>query len=223
MTPRLSRYARLTAAFFTLLGAAAGAHAQTAPAGGGAAPVPSAYDRIWARFTQLYKDDGNPVVQQVLFSGRFHQDFVVVDADHGDLRESNVRRLRLGPRITLFRNFTLHAEVELNPQERNPFYTRVSDAYLQWNQSSRLVLTFGKQAMPFTNEGATSSRELLTIDRSAIGNNIWFPQEYLPGVSAAGRVRAEARTTVPSPSVTSRVQRRSGGRLVVARRKARTP
>jgi phosphate-selective porin OprO/OprP len=96
--------------------------------------------------------------------------------------------MRLGPRITLFRTVTLHAEVEVNPQERDPFYMRLTDAYLQWNPSSRLVFTFGKQALPFTNEGATSSRELLTIDRSAIGNNIWFPQEYLPGVSVSGRI-----------------------------------
>jgi phosphate-selective porin OprO/OprP len=172
------------------MSAAAPAQAQTASAqtSSGAKPEPSTYDRLWASFTQIYRNDKNPVVQQVLFSGRFHHDFAVVDADQGDLDESNVRRLRLGPRITLFRKFTLHTEVEVNPQERNPFYMRLTDAYLQWNKSSRLVFTFGKQALPFTNEGATSSRELLTIDRSAIGNNIWFPQEYLPGVSVSGRI-----------------------------------
>jgi phosphate-selective porin OprO/OprP len=46
----------------------------------------------------------------------------------------------------------------------------------------------GKHAAPFTSDGATSSRELLTIDRSIIGQNIWFPQEYIPGVSASGRI-----------------------------------
>jgi phosphate-selective porin OprO/OprP len=187
MTPRASA-TKLVAAFLVICGLAPAALAQTAPAAAGAKPEPSTYDKIWASFTQLYKDDRNPVVQQVLFSGRFHHDFAVVDADQGDLDESNVRRLRLGPRITLFRKFTLHAEVEVNPQEHNPFYMRFTDAYVQWNQSSRLVLTVGKQAVPFTNEGATSSRELLTIDRSAIGNNIWFPQEYLPGVSVSGRI-----------------------------------
>jgi phosphate-selective porin OprO/OprP len=189
--PRLTRGARLFAACAALLiGAAVQAQAQTASAqtSGGAKPEPSPYDRLWASFTQIYRNDKNPVVQQVLFSGRFHHDFAVVDADQGDLDESNIRRMRLGPRITLFRKLTLHAEVEVNPQERNPFYMRFTDAYLQWNKSSRLVFTFGKQAVPFTNEGATSSRELLTIDRSAIGNNIWFPQEYLPGVSVSGRI-----------------------------------
>jgi phosphate-selective porin OprO/OprP len=166
---------------------AADASAQT-PGASGAKPEPSTYDRIWATFTQWYKDDTNPVVQQVLFTGRYQHDFAAIDADQGNLEEWNVRRMRLGPRITLFRTFTLHAEVEVNPQERDPFYMRLTDAYLQWNKSSRLVFTFGKQGVPFTIDGATSSKELLTIDRSNLANNIWFPQEYMPGVSVSGRI-----------------------------------
>ena len=45
----------------------------------------------------------------------------------------------------------------------------------------------GKQSVPFTQEGATSSKELITIDRSNLVNNIWFTQEYMPGVSISGR------------------------------------
>ncbi len=129
-----------------------------AQASGGQKPEASTYSKIWATFTQWYKNDSNPVVQQVLFTGRYQQDFAAIDADQGDLEEWNVRRLRLGPRITLFRTFTLHTEVELNPQERDPFYVRLTDAYVQWNKSSRLAMTFGKQGVPFTSEGATSSR-----------------------------------------------------------------
>ena len=152
---------------------------------GGANPE-STFDRIW-KFAEWYEDDENPVIQRVLFSGRFQHDFAAIDADEGDLDEWNVRRLRLGPRMTLFRRLTLHGEVELNPQERDPFYVRFTDLYAQWSRSSRLALTVGKQGVPFTIEGATSSKELITIDRSNLANNIWFPQEYLPGVSASGR------------------------------------
>jgi phosphate-selective porin OprO/OprP len=146
----------------------------------------SVYDRIWT-FSQVYENPENPVVQRVLFTGRFHQDFVVADADQGDHKEANLRRLRLGPRVTLFRRLQVHAEVELNPQERDPTYVRFTDFYGQWTQNPQVVLTVGKQAVPFTLDGATSSRELLTIDRSNLANNIWFPQEYLPGVSLSGR------------------------------------
>ncbi len=162
---------------------AAAAFAQTAAA----KKEPSAYDRIWGKFTEWYADDTNPIVQRVLLSGRFHYDFATIDSDQGDHDEWNVRRLRIGPRITLFRTFTFHAELELDPQRHDPFYVRFTDLYLMWTKSPRFVLTVGKQSAPFTVDGATSSRELLTIDRSNLANNIWFPQEYIPGVSVSGR------------------------------------
>ena len=65
---------------------------------------------------------------------------------------------------------------------------RLTDVYLQWSRSARLAVTVGKQGIPYTMDGATSSKELLTIDRSNLTNNIWFPQEYLPGSSVSGRI-----------------------------------
>src|SRR5687768_10171106 len=110
---------------FTLPSAAS---AQTAAA----KKEPSAYDKAWASFTEWYADDTNPVVQRVLLSGRFHYDLATIDSDQGDLERSNIRRLRIGPRITLYRKYTLHAEVELDPQRHNPFYVRFTDFYLMW-------------------------------------------------------------------------------------------
>ena len=135
----------------------------------------------------MYKNDKNPVVQQVLFTGRFQHDFASVQADQGDHDESNIRRVRFGPRITFARKFLFHAEVEVNPQERNPFYMRFTDCTCS-GTSGAFAVTVGKQSVPFTKEGATSSKELITIDRSNIAKNIWFPQEYMPGVSVSGRV-----------------------------------
>jgi phosphate-selective porin OprO and OprP len=159
------------------------ASAQTAAA----KKEPSAYDKAWASFTELYVDESNPVVQRVLLSGRFHYDFAAIDADQGDHDEWNVRRLRIGPRITFLKKYTFHAEVELDPQRHDPFYTRFTDLYVMWTKNPQVVLTVGKQSVPFTLDGANSSRELLTIDRSNLANNIWFPQEYIPGVSLSGR------------------------------------
>ena len=148
---------------------------------------PSTYDKIWGQFTNWYDNKENPVVQRVLFTGRYHHDFALVDADQGETDEWNIRRVRFGPRITFLRNFLFHTEVEVNPQERDPFYVRLTDAYVQWSKNPVLVVTVGKHSVPFTQEGATSSRELLTIDRSNLANNIWFGQEYMPGLSVAGR------------------------------------
>ena len=148
----------------------------------------SLYDRIWKRLSEVYRSDTNPFIQQVLFTGRFQHDFVTLDADAGDHDESNIRRVRLGPRIRFMRNYLFHAEIELNPQERDPFYVRFTDFYVQWSPGDTLAVTAGKQSIPFTQEGSTSSKELLTIDRSNLANNIWFGQEYMPGVSVSGTV-----------------------------------
>lgn len=146
------------------------------------------YDKVWRRFTEWYVNDSNPVVQKVVFSGRFQHEFNATNADEGNHDEWNVRRLRLGPRITLFRTFLLHTEIELNPQEADPLYLRFTDMYLQWSPSGRLAVTAGKHGVAFTMDGSTSSKELLTIDRSNLANNLWFTQEYMPGVSVSGRL-----------------------------------
>jgi phosphate-selective porin OprO/OprP len=136
----------------------------------------------------LYRNDENRVVQSVLFSGRYQHDFTAIDADQGDHKEGNVRRLRVGLKTRLFKDWTLHGEADLNPQEAEPLYTRLTDFYLMWSRGSELELTIGKHSAPFTIDGATSSKELLAVDRSNLTNNMWFPQEYMPGISAAGEV-----------------------------------
>jgi phosphate-selective porin OprO/OprP len=145
------------------------------------------YKKIW-KFADLYKNDQNPTVQSVLFTGRFQYEYAAINADQGNHSEWNVRRMRVGVKSKLFRTLTLHGEVEVNPEEADPFYTRLTDMYLQWSKSEKVALTAGKQNAPFTMEGSTSSKELLTIDRSNLANNMWFPQEYFPGVTASGEI-----------------------------------
>jgi phosphate-selective porin OprO/OprP len=153
------------------------------------ADAPSTYDRIWS-FTELYRNDDSRAVQRIRLSGRFQHDYALVDADQGNHDEWNVRRLRLGGQVTFLRDFTFHGEAELNPQERDPLYVRLTDFSVEWSRRPSFVLTVGKQGVPFTSEGATSSRELITMDRSNLANNIWFPQEYMTGVSVSGEAAA---------------------------------
>ena len=183
---RLSLSLRLLAAALSAIALVVGS-AAPARAQGNDVKEPSTYDKIW-KFAEWYSDESNPVVQKVLFSGRYQHEFAAIDSEEGNLDEWNVRRMRLGPRITLFHKLTLHGEVELNPQERDPLYMRVTDLYAQWTENARLSFTVGKQGVPFTMDGATSSKELITIDRSNLTNNMWFPQEYIPGVSLSGKI-----------------------------------
>ena len=165
------------------------------PAGGEGAPAQapgtakpeSVYDRIW-KFREWYRNENNQVFQRLRFRGRYQQDFATVDSDEGEHEEWNVRRLRMGLQANMFGSLLLHAEVDLNPQEADPLYVRFTDLYAEWSTQPELVVTIGKQAVSFTVDGATSSRELLAIDRSALANNLWFTEEYLPGASVSGTV-----------------------------------
>jgi phosphate-selective porin OprO/OprP len=147
----------------------------------------SAYDKLW-QFSELYKNDRNRVVQKVLFTGRYHHEYSTTDGDEGHADEWNVRRMRLGSKVTWLRTMVFHGEVEFNPQEASPFYLRLTDMYVQWNKSARVSVTAGKQASPFTMDGSTSTKELIAIDRSNLSNNLYFPQEFMPGVSVSGKV-----------------------------------
>ncbi len=153
----------------------------------GAQARASTYDNIW-QLAEWYANEENPVIQRVLFSGRFQYEYAAVHDSDFTYDEWNVRRMRLGVKAELFHQFTLHVEAGFNPQETDPFYVRLTDSNLEWSRSSLLAVTVGKQGVPFTMDGSTSSKELLTIDRGNLANNMWFPQEYLPGVSVSGEV-----------------------------------
>lgn len=193
MTAARAAAAAALSVFLTCNAAAQDVAPQPSAAAGEQAPETTAespYDRIWKRFTELYRNDANRIVQEVRFTGRFQHDLTALDADQGGHEESNVRRLRLGPRVRFLKDYLFHAELELNPQERDPLYVRFTDLYVEWSRGDALAVTVGKQSIPFTQEGATSSKELLTIDRSNLANNIWFTQEYMPGVSTSGTLDA---------------------------------
>ncbi|MBI2816547.1 MAG: hypothetical protein HYX72_06380 [Acidobacteria bacterium] len=152
-----------------------------------AAQSQAAYDRIW-KFADWYHDERNPVLQSLVASGRFQFDYAAVDAGDDSHDEWNIRRMRLGARSKLFRTFTLHVEADFDPQQADAVYQGLTDAYLQWSRNGRFALTIGKHSAPFTMDGATSSKELLAIDRSNLSTNMWFPEEYFPGVSISGKI-----------------------------------
>jgi phosphate-selective porin OprO and OprP len=147
-------------------------------------PSLSIYDRIWNQ-AEFYHNPDNPVIQSVAFTGRYQLDYALVD--RGDFEELNTRRWRMGAKIKMFENVTLHTEADLD-HDAAPWYLRLTEANLSWSRSKKFKLIVGKHGAPFTLDGMTSSRELLTIDRSNLGNNLWFPQEYMPGISGSGQI-----------------------------------
>jgi phosphate-selective porin OprO/OprP len=159
---------------------------QLAASAGAQEPESSTYDRTWAK-AELYSGDDGSFFQSVRLSGRVQLDLAHVDAGDASDDEFNVRRFRLGFKTVFLRQLTLHVEADFNPQEADPLYTKLTDAYLAWAPSGAATVTLGKHSAGFTLDGMTSSKSLLTIDRSNLTNNIWFTDEYIPGLSVKGR------------------------------------
>lgn len=153
----------------------------------------SAFDRIWA-VPLLHRNDDADIFNELRLVGRLHLDNYILDSNVGDASDLVVRRARLGARARFFKKLEAHLEADVD-LEGGPVYGRLTDAYLAWRFSDAARLMVGKQSVKFTLEGATSATELVTIDRSNVANNLWFTEEYIPGVSVSGRSGAWSYTT----------------------------
>lgn len=187
---------KVTALLLALAGIAgvrAGSPALTAPSGkldGAVQPTEkekSIYDKIWG-VTKLYHNDQNSFIQDLSITGRFQVDWYSFNANQGSSDDWIIRRTRIGLKAKVLQNFTIHAEVSLDPQNPDPFYTKLTDTYISWSPAKEFKLTVGKQPAKFTLDGGTSSTQLITIDRSSIAQNFWFPEEYIPGVTVSGEL-----------------------------------
>jgi phosphate-selective porin OprO/OprP len=147
----------------------------------------AAYDKLWSH-AQLYEGHPDSLVQGVQLSGRLQLDHAYVDAGDEELSHAGLRRLRFGAKVSLRNNILLHAEADYDWQSGQPVYKKLTDAYIGWKPSKAVNLRVGKHSAPFTLDGMTSSTKLETIDRGNLANNIWFTQEYIPGVSVGGDV-----------------------------------
>jgi phosphate-selective porin OprO and OprP len=153
---------------------------ETAPPPTTPKPPASPFKPIWD--TAMLHKDANSELRLI---GRFHLDNYVLDSNVGNASDLVVRRARLGARGR-YGKLEAGVETELD-LEGGQLYSRITDAYLAWKFSDAARVALGKQSVKFTLDGATSSNELLTIDRSNVANNFWFTDEYMPGVSFSGK------------------------------------
>ena len=150
-----------------------------------AQPAESSFDRLWSR-ARLYSGGSDSPVQSVVSSGRFQADLAELYSGDRKFSDSDLRRFRFGFRMDFRNRIRVHAEAEFDPNGGNLGYKRLTDTYVSWRPNAAVRLTLGKHSAPFTMDGQTSSKELIAIDRSALTNNMWFTEEYVPGLSLSG-------------------------------------
>ena len=152
---------------------------------------PSTYDKIW-NCAKLIDNKDAAVIQSLALTGRLQGDAAYFSSDdNGDFSDLVWRRFRFGGKAKLFQDFVIHAEADFdlnNAGLNETFYTRLTDAYIGWAPSKKFELKVGKQSAGFTLDGATSSKNLITLERSVLAENLWFTTEYFTGVSASGKV-----------------------------------
>ena len=149
----------------------------------------STFDKIWDNVV-LYENDENSLMSKFWLTGRLQGEYhsfeneVAPAIDHDDY---DWRRFRFGFKATLFGDITLHSEADLGLENRGrPLYNDLTDTYISWSTDNGMKFKLGKQSAPFTLDGSTSSKKLHTLERSKIAGNIWFGQEYFPGISVSG-------------------------------------
>lgn len=151
----------------------------------GGAGSRSAFDPIW-NGTELYRDDGAPILQDLDLTGRFHGQYHWADGDVADDDGWETRRLRVGLEARILHDFTLKAEIT-STSDMDPFFNGFSNLAVQWHPDDAFMLTIGKQAPRFTWDYSTSSNLHPYVERSQLINE--FAPDRAPGVSVQGNIR----------------------------------
>ncbi len=160
-------------------------------------PTPlTGYDRLWSHFT-LYKNDDNNVLQEFSLQGRLQLQYAIGDSDQGDYGSEDrpeevrwgdsleVRRWRLGFKSKWFRQWKLDGQVDVNP-DIDPFYRQIYDLNLTYAPSDAVNFGIGKyKANNFGIEQITSSKEILTFERSLLANQLFVGE--LTGARFSGK------------------------------------
>lgn len=144
----------------------------------------SVYDKIWG-LTKFYENKKNPFIQSVRLTGRYHGQYHWTRLDTGDIDEWDNRRFRIGLEVAIAQNFLLKGEM-VSGANMESFYDGFTELYLQWKPDPRFALQVGYQKPRFTYDWTTSSRYILTFERSMLLNQ--FRPDYAPGITLGGKV-----------------------------------
>jgi len=143
-------------------------------------------EELWS-YKSLYSSKENTFIQSLVTTGRLQYDYAYFDGDEaGSLDEWAWRRARAGFKAKIFNRITVHAEMEMDFENHDPIYNRLTDANISWNANENWTITVGKQSAGFTLDGATSSKKLIAIERNKVSGHLWFGNEYFTGVTVSG-------------------------------------
>ena len=164
-------------------------------AGPAAEAAPASNSGDWCSMLKskpkLYKNKENPYIQEIGIEGRLQWQTAAVDGDdvNGDEFSetfTEFRRARLGTKIKFLNYFTAKYQVNMVDDDRPSNgdiewdYQDIDEAYLEFNLGKLidtpfddLTVGYGRYKYTLGYESTTSSKKLLTVERSALGNKVY--------------------------------------------------
>ncbi|MEO1861193.1 MAG: porin [Verrucomicrobiales bacterium] len=140
---------------------------------------------LW-NIPQLYSDSDSLLVNDLKLIGRYQWQYADLNSDQGGWSDSESRRVRLGTEAKVFGgDWKLKGEININ-DDFSPFYKSLEEAYIKYQGNDALNVTIGKQKPAWSYEQSTSSRKILTFERSLLVNQL-SPKKST-GISASGSI-----------------------------------
>lgn len=140
---------------------------------------------LW-NIPHLYSNSDSLLVNDLKLVGRYQWQYADLNSDQGDWSDSENRRFRLGTEAkVLGGNWKLKAEINVN-DDFSPFYKSLEEAYIKYQGNDALNITIGRQKPAWSYEQSTSSRKILTFERSLLVNQL--SPKKTSGISASGSI-----------------------------------
>jgi hypothetical protein len=140
-------------------------------------------------FGEFYKNDENPYVQELKFSGRLQAQYGYIDGEGVDGNNfdegiDEIRRLRFGAEVKFLNGFKIKGEMNLvddgakNGEGRDYKFKDWDQLKLSYSQKDvagfdKASLTYGRHKVGIGHEAYTSSKKIKTVERSALSNKIY--------------------------------------------------
>ena len=145
----------------------------------------SSLEDLWD-IPQLYSDSDSLLVNDLKLVGRYQWQYADLNSDQGDWSDSETRRFRLGTEAKVFGgDWKLKGEINVN-DDFSPFYKSLEEAYIKYQGNDALNVTIGKQKVAWSYGWSTSSRKILTFERSLLVNQL--APKKTTGISASGSI-----------------------------------
>ncbi|HRX56686.1 MAG TPA: porin, partial [Verrucomicrobiales bacterium] len=136
----------------------------------------------------LYENDSNPFLQELALIGRYQGQWYSSDSNHGSDTDWENRRWRAGIKAKFLHDFEFDGQFNLKTDFHSDdrFIEDVEEVSIKWEATKDFYVQVGKFKPKVTNEWSTSSRNILTFERSLLVEQV--RPEKLGGVAVGGKV-----------------------------------